>query len=91
MRDERLHDQATGDRDVGCLRAAAHKKDYEAGLVALPDYRITCIFVDRTHRRKGVAEVALGGALGLIAAAGGGVVEAYVRRGGRGTRRAEPP
>lgn len=54
-----------------------HKKEYEAGLTALPDYRITCIFVDRNHRRAGVAEVALAGALELIAQAGGGVVEGY--------------
>jgi GNAT superfamily N-acetyltransferase len=54
-----------------------HKKDYEAGLESLPDYRVTCIFVDRNHRRGGVAAVALGGALDLIAQAGGGVVEGY--------------
>jgi GNAT superfamily N-acetyltransferase len=51
--------------------------DVEAGLVSLPDYRLTCIFVDRNHRREGVAAVALDGALDLIARAGGGVVEAY--------------
>jgi GNAT superfamily N-acetyltransferase len=54
-----------------------HLKDYEAGLVALPDYRLTCIFVDRDYRRKGVAAVALQGALSSIAGAGGGVVEGY--------------
>ncbi len=42
-----------------------------------PNYRITCFFVDRDYRRKGVAAVALRGALDLIATAGGGVVEAY--------------
>jgi GNAT superfamily N-acetyltransferase len=54
-----------------------HRKEYEAGLVSLPDYRLTCIFVDRNHRREGVAAVALDAALDLIARAGGGVVEAY--------------
>jgi GNAT superfamily N-acetyltransferase len=54
-----------------------HRKEYETGLVRPPDYRITCIFVDRNHRRTGVAKVALDGALGLIAGAGGGVVEGY--------------
>jgi GNAT superfamily N-acetyltransferase len=54
-----------------------HRKEYEAGLDRLPDYRLTCFFVDRGYRRKGVAGVALRGALGLIAQAGGGVVEAY--------------
>lgn len=54
-----------------------HRKEYEAGLASLPDYRLTCIFVDRNHRRQGLAAVAVGGALDLIARAGGGVVEAY--------------
>ncbi len=52
-----------------------YRKDYEAGLGELPTYRVTCFFVDRGYRRKGVAEVALHGALDLIAQAGG-------RRGG---------
>ena len=42
-----------------------------------PDYRITCIFVDKKYRRKGVTAAALGGAVDLIAQAGGGVVEGY--------------
>jgi GNAT superfamily N-acetyltransferase len=54
-----------------------HRKQYEAGLVKLPDYRITCFFVDRNYRRDGVAALALRGALDLIAQAGGGLVEAY--------------
>lgn len=54
-----------------------HRKEYEASLDKLPDYRLTCFFVDRNYRRKGVAAVALRGALDMIAQAGGGVVEAY--------------
>ena len=54
-----------------------HRKEYEAGLDKLPEYRITCFFVDRKSRRQGLADVALHGALDLIAQAGGGVVEAY--------------
>ncbi len=54
-----------------------HRKDYEAGLIELPQYRLTCIFVDKAYRKKGVAAAALLGALDLIAAAGGGVVEGY--------------
>jgi GNAT superfamily N-acetyltransferase len=54
-----------------------HRVEYEAGLVTPPDYRVTCIFVDRRYRRRGVAALALNGALGLIAEAGGGVVEGY--------------
>ena len=55
-----------------------HLKDYEAKRTEeLPDYRVTCIFVDRDYRRKGVAGVALRGALDLIAKVGGGIVEGY--------------
>ena len=54
-----------------------HRKQYEAELDRTPDYRITCIFVDRRYRHRGLSAVALDGALGLIAAAGGGVVEGY--------------
>ncbi len=55
----------------------AQLKEYNAGLDKAPDYRLTRFFVDRSFRRKGVAAVALRGALDLIAMAGGGVVEAY--------------
>ncbi|MGW4929837.1 GNAT family N-acetyltransferase [Agromyces sp. NPDC004153] len=54
-----------------------HRKEYDAGVVEPPDYRLTCFFVDKRHRRSGVAAAALRGALELIAEAGGGVVEAY--------------
>lgn len=54
-----------------------HRKQYEAELDRLPDYRITCIFVDKKYRRKGLTALVLRGALGLIAQAGGGVVEGY--------------
>jgi GNAT superfamily N-acetyltransferase len=42
-----------------------------------PDWRIPCFFVDRDHRHQGVAKAALEGALGFIAAKGGGMVDAY--------------
>lgn len=54
-----------------------HLKEYNASLDMAPDYRLTCFCVDRDYRRKGVAAVALRGALDLIGQAGGGVVEAY--------------
>jgi GNAT superfamily N-acetyltransferase len=54
-----------------------YRKEYEAGLDKLPAYRLTCLFVDKDYRRKGVAAVAVRGALDLIAKAGGGLVEAY--------------
>ncbi len=40
-------------------------------------WRITCFFVDRNYRKKGVARVALNATLDSIKAKGGGVVEAY--------------
>lgn len=54
-----------------------HRKEYEAGLVDPPDYRVTCFFVDRRYRRHGLAEVALHGVVDLVAQAGGGVLEGY--------------
>jgi len=44
---------------------------------APPDWRITCFFVDRDHRREGVAKTALEGALRIIATKGGGTVDGY--------------
>jgi GNAT superfamily N-acetyltransferase len=54
-----------------------HQQAYRIGLEQLPDWRITCFFVGRTHRHKGVADAALAGALGEIARLGGGEVESY--------------
>ncbi|MGI0139713.1 MAG: GNAT family N-acetyltransferase [Thermoplasmata archaeon] len=53
------------------------KKTYEEGLRKLPDWRITCFFVDRERRGNGIATVALREALRAIGKLGGGVVEAY--------------
>lgn len=54
-----------------------HRKQWEQETVRAPDFRITCLFVDRRYRRKGMASVAVRGALALIAARGGGLVESY--------------
>jgi GNAT superfamily N-acetyltransferase len=54
-----------------------HRCAYLDGLGALPDWRITCFFVDRSHRRSGVASAGLGGALQEIARVGGGTVESF--------------
>lgn len=55
-----------------------NKKNYDATRTAEPaPWRITCFFVDRHHRKQGVADAALQGALREIARLGGGVVEAY--------------
>jgi GNAT superfamily N-acetyltransferase len=54
-----------------------HQRAYREGLKALPDWRITCFFVDKSHRGQGVASAALAGALKEIARLGGGTVESY--------------
>lgn len=54
-----------------------HKRDYLNGLTKLPDWRITCFFIDRDYRGKGIASIALEGALNEIARLGGGTVESY--------------
>jgi GNAT superfamily N-acetyltransferase len=54
-----------------------NQKAYREGLTALPDWRITCFFVDKAYRGKGVADAALEGALREIARHGGGTVESY--------------
>ena len=53
------------------------QKAYRDALRELPDWRITCFFVGRTHRHGGVAGIALAGALAEIARLGGGSVESY--------------
>lgn len=53
-----------------------HGRKYRAEPPPRPDWRITCIFVDKRHRGQGVARAALEGALDRIAHLGGGSVEA---------------
>lgn len=53
-----------------------HRREYEKGDPPPADWRITCFYVDRKHRRQGIARLALAGALDQIARAGGGLVEA---------------
>ena len=43
----------------------------------LPDWRITCFFVDKAYRGQGVGATALKGAMEQIAVMGGGRVEGY--------------
>jgi GNAT superfamily N-acetyltransferase len=54
-----------------------HRRAYQKDLAELPDWRITCFFVDRDYRHQGVAPIALEGALNEIARLGGGIVESY--------------
>lgn len=53
------------------------KKTYEEGLRKLPDWRITCFFIDRERRGEGIASLALREATRSIGQLGGGTVEAY--------------
>ncbi len=53
-----------------------HEREYRKDPPPAARWRITCIFVDKRHRGQGIARAALEGALGQIAAAGGGLVEA---------------
>jgi GNAT superfamily N-acetyltransferase len=59
------------------LPAIYHKKQVETSDYTFPDWRITCIFVDKNYRGAGVAKAAIEGALDLIRQAGGGIVETY--------------
>lgn len=53
------------------------RRRYEKDLGRLPNWRITCFFTGKGLRGRGVAGVALGGAVDLIAREGGGTVEGY--------------
>ncbi|HEV7203028.1 MAG TPA: hypothetical protein VGN18_00390 [Jatrophihabitans sp.] len=59
------------------LPGIKYRKEYLTTTDVRPDYRITCFFMDKDYRRRGASAIALDGALDLIAAAGGGVVESY--------------
>jgi ribosomal protein S18 acetylase RimI-like enzyme len=58
------------------LPSIKHRREYDKDAPPLPDWRITCFYVDPKHRGQGVERAALEGALDLIARAGGGLVEA---------------
>ena len=53
-----------------------HRREYNKSLPDVPDWRITCIFVDKKHRGQGIARMAVEGALKEIEKQGGGLVEA---------------
>jgi len=59
-----------------------HLRVYSQEQGTPPDWRITCFFVDKEHRGKGVAAAALAGALHEIARLGGGTVELPRRHSG---------
>jgi predicted acetyltransferase len=61
---------------VSDLSNIYHKKEVEAK-TKTPDWRITCFFVDKHLRQKGISLFALEGALHIIRELGGGIVESY--------------
>lgn len=54
-----------------------HRREYAKDGAILPDWRITCFFIEDEYRHRGVAAAALDGALDEIARLGGGTVESY--------------
>ncbi|WP_055046810.1 GNAT family N-acetyltransferase [Devosia sp. A16] len=74
-----------GETCVGWCQFGSHaelprikaRKAYEAEPAPPADWRITCLFVDKTQRRRGVAAAALAGALEEIGRLGGGTVESF--------------
>ena len=69
-------DGASSGRPTSSLGSTTARRT-EENLRRLPSWRITCFFVGRTHRHRGVADAALAGALDQIARLGGGLVESY--------------
>lgn len=53
-----------------------NRRAYQEDPPPQPDWRITCYYTDKRHRRQGIGRAALEGSLDLIAMAGGGLVEA---------------
>jgi len=87
VRTDRAHAALVLDDDAavqGCcqygspeeLSGIKHRREYDKDVPPRPDWRITCVFVDKRHRGQGIARTALDGALDQIASAGGGLVEA---------------
>ncbi len=58
------------------LPGIKHRREYDKDAPSIPDWRITCFYVDKKHRGQGIARAALEGALDHIAYLGGGLVEA---------------
>lgn len=55
-----------------------HRKQYFAEMEGgLPDWRVTCFYAGKRHRKRGVARLALRGAVEAMAQQGGGHVEGY--------------
>ncbi|MEH0109759.1 GNAT family N-acetyltransferase [Tersicoccus sp. MR15.9] len=58
------------------LPGIKHRREYLKDAPPVPDWRITCVYVDPKHRGLGVARAGVEGALDAITSRGGGRVEA---------------
>jgi GNAT superfamily N-acetyltransferase len=74
MMGSRVWGGASPTAELGIVR---YRRDYAKAARESPDWRITCFFVARRCRGRGVAATALDGALTAIARSGGGRVESY--------------
>ena len=54
-----------------------HLRVYSEGMTVPPQWQITCFFVDKAYRVRGVSSAGLASALEEIAFLGGGMVEGY--------------
>ena len=61
---------------IPTLTGIKHKREYLNDAPPRPDWRITCVYVDKRHRGQGIARTAVEGALEHIDELGGGPVEA---------------
>jgi len=61
---------------IPTLTGIKHKREYLNDAPPRPDWRITCVYVDKRHRGQGIARTAVEGALEHIDELGGGLVEA---------------
>jgi ribosomal protein S18 acetylase RimI-like enzyme len=66
------------------LPGIKHKREYDKDAPPRPDWRITCIFVDKRHRGQGIARAGLEGALDQIARLGGAIPEVTAGREAQG-------
>lgn len=66
------------------LPGTKHKREHDKDALPPPDWRITCIYVDKKHRGQGIARAALEGALDQIARLAANALRIY--RGNFDTR-----
>jgi len=62
---------------TGELPRIKRQRAYREGATEPADWRVTCFFVDKDYRRRGVAAAALDGALREITRLGAGTVESF--------------